>query len=170
MNWLLFNTKKILEGLCNYCKELRHLKVFCSCKYSVYCSTACKSKDKFSHKSRCPNEAESDEEDTEMKLTEHSNRGRTGLRNLGNTCFMNSGLQCISHIKALTEYFISSRYVKDINKENPLGTRGELSTAFAKMVQNLWFGKDSSFAPTQLKKAIGKYQPMFSGYNQHDSS
>jgi ubiquitin carboxyl-terminal hydrolase 4/11/15 len=38
------------------------------------------------------------------------------------------------------------------------------------MVQNLWFGKDSSFSPAHLKKAIGKYQPMFSGYNQHDSS
>jgi len=38
------------------------------------------------------------------------------------------------------------------------------------MVQNLWFGTESSFAPTKLKKAIGKFQPMFSGYNQHDSS
>lgn len=38
------------------------------------------------------------------------------------------------------------------------------------MLQNLWFGTESSFSPTKLKKAIGKFQPMFSGYNQHDSS
>jgi ubiquitin carboxyl-terminal hydrolase 4/11/15 len=37
------------------------------------------------------------------------------------------------------------------------------------MIQSLWFGKESSFSPNHLKKAIGKYQPMFSGYNQHDS-
>ena len=83
---------------------------------------------------------------------------------------MNSGLQCISHIAELVDYFIKDKYVSQINKTNPLGTKGELSTFFAKMLQNLWFGTESAFAPTKLKKAIGKFQPMFSGYNQHDSS
>lgn len=41
--------------------------------------------------------------------------------------------------------------------------------AFAKMLKNLWFGSDPSFSPTQVKRAIGKFQPMFSGYDQHDS-
>lgn len=82
---------------------------------------------------------------------------------------MNSGLQCISHVTELTEYFLKNTYIKDINKTNPLGTQGQLCTAFAKMLKSLWFGTDSSFSPTQLKRAIGKFQPMFSGYNQHDS-
>lgn len=37
---------------------------------------------------------------------------------------MNSGLQCISHVTELTEYFLSNKYVQDINKDNPLGTKG----------------------------------------------
>lgn len=41
---------------------------------------------------------------------------------------MNSGLQCLSHISELTQYFLENVYLNDINKENPLGTQGELST------------------------------------------
>jgi ubiquitin carboxyl-terminal hydrolase 4/11/15 len=37
------------------------------------------------------------------------------------------------------------------------------------MIINLWLGEESSFSPHLLKKSIGKFQPMFSGYNQHDS-
>ena len=57
----------------------------------------------------------------------------------------------------------------DINKDNPLGTKGELATAYGKMLKHLWFGKETSISPTTLKRAIGKFQPMFVGYNQHDS-
>lgn len=51
-------------------------------------------------------------------------RETTGLRNLGNTCFMNSGIQCLSHVRELTEYFLSGEFAKDINKDNVLGTQG----------------------------------------------
>jgi len=33
----------------------------------------------------------------------------------------------------------------------------------------MWYGSDSSVSPSVLKQAIGKFQPMFVGYDQHDS-
>jgi len=45
-----------------------------------------------------------------MTITKNSRFGLVGLNNLGNTCFMNSCLQCLSNTAPLREYFIKGYF------------------------------------------------------------
>lgn len=96
--------------------------------------------------------------------------GVVGLSNLGNTCFMDSMLQCMSNCQPLTEYFLSGDYINDINETNPIGTKGELARSYANFLDNLWKGHSSVFTPSDFKHTIGRHAPRFAGYEQQDSS
>lgn len=64
--------------------------------------------------------------------------GGCGLLNVGNTCFMSCGLQCLSHTPLLRSYFLSGRYIDEINRDNILGTNGHLVGEFAQLLKMLW--------------------------------
>ena len=103
-------------------------------------------------------------------LKEDSTHGLCGGKNLGNTCFMNSSIACLSNCTELTCYFLSGDYKKDINKENHLGMGGALAESWGNLLNQYWVENTRVGNPSEFKRVIGNKVKIFRGFGQQDSN
>ena len=100
----------------------------------------------------------------------NKNHGVCGSYNLGNTCFMNSSIACLSNCSELTAYFLSKNFENDINRKNVDGARGKLAEEWYNLLYYYWNTNNKVGNPKSIKKIVGSKNRKFLGDNQQDSN
>uniref|UniRef100_A0A3Q1I8Y5 Ubiquitin carboxyl-terminal hydrolase n=1 Tax=Anabas testudineus TaxID=64144 RepID=A0A3Q1I8Y5_ANATE len=108
--------------------------------------------------------AVAEEEGSESEEDELKPRGLTGMKNIGNSCYMNAALQALSNCPPLTQFFLDCSGLVRTDK------KPALCKSYQKLISELWHKKRPSYVvPTSLSHGIKLVNPMFRGYAQQDT-
>ena len=75
---------------------------------------------------------------------ETNGNGLCGLVNMGNTCFLNTCLQCLSNVDLLRKYFLTNAWKEDVDRERK---ETVFAIEFYKLINGIWEEDGCSIKP-----------------------